>query len=207
MSKEACEVCGNLTLSKVDGYDICSVCFWKTDGQNEDSSDEWDGKIANLSLTQARRNYKKYGHTYKIACEVCSNFTLSEYGSSNICSRCHWKNDGLKEDPNEGWGSPNKDLSLKQARRNYKKFGASYKVACQVCGNFTITEHGTYDICPVCFWEDDGLYEDADKVWGGPNKGLSLTKARLNYKDFGAYHTDSRKHVRKPKRSELPKNN
>lgn len=80
-------------------------------------------------------------------------------------------------------------------------------VACQVCGNFTISEHGSYDICPVCFWEDDGLYDDPDEIWGGPNKNLSLTQARKNYKEFGACDRETVKHVRPPKESELPKNN
>lgn len=44
-----------------------------------------------------------------------------------------------------------------------------------------------FEICPVCFWEDDGQDDaDADEVFGGPNGNLSLTQARANYKTFGA---------------------
>jgi hypothetical protein len=46
---------------------------------------------------------------------------------------------------------------------------------------------GAFDICPVCFWEDDGQDDhDADDVRGGPNASLSLTDARRNFRSFGA---------------------
>ncbi|MFD5717252.1 CPCC family cysteine-rich protein [Streptomyces sp. NPDC127036] len=38
-----------------------------------------------------------------------------------------------------------------------------------------MAERAAYEICPVCFWEDDGQDEhDASEVRGGPNRGLSL---------------------------------
>lgn len=38
------------------------------------------------------------------------------------------------------------------------------------CGFITLTERSAYEICPVCFWEDDGQDDhDADHVRGGPN--------------------------------------
>lgn len=27
---------------------------------------------------------------------------------------------------------------------------------CPCCGFLTLDERGTFEICPVCFWEDDG---------------------------------------------------
>lgn len=81
------------------------------------------------------------------------------------------------------------------------------RIACQVCGNYTISEHGTFNICPVCFWEDDGLYEDPDEVRDGPNEDLSLTQARRNFKEFGAVSKRLLQYVRQPEKSELPENN
>jgi hypothetical protein len=50
--------------------------------------------------------------------------------------------------------------------------------ACPCCGYLTLDERGGYEICPVCFWEDDGQDDhDADRVRGGPNGTLSLTQA------------------------------
>jgi hypothetical protein len=59
--------------------------------------------------------------------------------------------------------------------------------ACPCCGYLTLPERGGYDICPVCFWEDDGQDDhDADVVRGGPNHGLSLSVARQNFTKIGA---------------------
>lgn len=61
-----------------------------------------------------------------------------------------------------------------------------------------------YDICPVCFWEDDGQDDyNADVIRGGPNGSLSLTQARKNYLDFGACDEMFIQNVRKPLPEEL----
>ena len=80
--------------------------------------------------------------------------------------------------------------------------GVSYRCPC--CGCRTLDERGGFDICPVCFWEDDGQDDaDADTVRGGPNGLLSLTQARQNYKEFGACDRKSLQHVRKPTVEEI----
>ena len=59
------------------------------------------------------------------------------------------------------------------------------------------------EICKVCFWHDDGQDDpNADEVWGGPNKDLSLAQARDNFRAFGAWHKESLPHVRPPKPEE-----
>ena len=78
------------------------------------------------------------------------------------------------------------------------------KWPCPCCGFHTLPERGGYDICPVCFWEDDGQDDhDADTVRGGPNYSLSLTQARLNYKRLGACEERVLPHVRKPTDAEM----
>jgi hypothetical protein len=53
--------------------------------------------------------------------------------------------------------------------------------ACPCCGARTLGQRGDYDICPVCWWEDDGQDNpQADIVMGGPNYHQSLTQARVN---------------------------
>jgi hypothetical protein len=77
--------------------------------------------------------------------------------------------------------------------------------ACPCCHFLTLDERGGYDICPVCFWEDDGQDDhDADVVRGGPNGALSLRVARQNFKLIGASDTRSLPHVRAPRPSESP---
>jgi hypothetical protein len=67
---------------------------------------------------------------------------------------------------------------------------------CPCCGSRTIGEIGNYEICVVCWWEDDGQdNENADEI-GGANNGISLTQARYNFIKHGIYD---------PKRKDLVK--
>lgn len=80
------------------------------------------------------------------------------------------------------------------------------KVACPCCHHLTIGAHCDFEICPVCFWEDDGQGEtDAGEVRGGPNGDLSLTQARANYLSYGACEAAVQGEVRKPRADEIPK--
>lgn len=73
------------------------------------------------------------------------------------------------------------------------------KVACPCCGALTLEANYDFEICPVCFWEDDGQNDaDADEVRGGPNGALSLTVARENYVRIGACEERHLIHVRPP---------
>jgi len=75
---------------------------------------------------------------------------------------------------------------------------------CPFCGCRTLTERAGYELCPVCFWEDDGQdSHNADEVRGGSNGSLSLTEARRNFRDFGACDRKALNHVRKPRPNEL----
>jgi hypothetical protein len=77
-------------------------------------------------------------------------------------------------------------------------------VACPCCGRATLSSRGAYQICPVCFWEDDGQDSaDADVERGGPNP-VSLTTGRKNYLAFGASVPADRDKVRRPVDEELP---
>ena len=75
---------------------------------------------------------------------------------------------------------------------------------CPCCGYKTLDERGGFDICSVCFWEDDGQDDhDADIVRGGPNGALSLSQARANFQSFGACEERHLKNVRKPLPEEM----
>ena len=77
--------------------------------------------------------------------------------------------------------------------------------ACTCCRFLTLEQRGAFEICPVCFWEDDGQDDhDADIARGGPNSTLSLSEARKNFLKFGAMEKQFVEKVRKPKPEELP---
>jgi hypothetical protein len=76
-------------------------------------------------------------------------------------------------------------------------------VRCLCCGSRTLTAPGVFELCPVCWWQDDGQDEvDADVVRGGPNGVLSLTAARANFLACGASDPRFLGRVRAPLPSE-----
>jgi len=80
---------------------------------------------------------------------------------------------------------------------------ANQKYACPCCGFYTLDEEpkGTFDICPVCYWEDDNIQSDDPAYEGGAN-GVSLIKARENFKKFGAISEQYIQYVRNPAEEE-----
>lgn len=64
--------------------------------------------------------------------------------------------------------------------------------SCPCCGYRTLDERGGYDICPVCFWEDDGTSE-LDRH-SGPNH-MTLRAARENFQRLGAACEEASRHV------------
>lgn len=69
------------------------------------------------------------------------------------------------------------------------------KYTCPCCGYKTLDEEasGTYDICKVCFWEDDNVMNENPDYWGGAN-GVCLRQAQRNFIMFGVsekIHLDS----------------
>lgn len=75
---------------------------------------------------------------------------------------------------------------------------------CPCCGCKTLGERSRFEICEVCYWEDDGQDDgDADENRGGPNGALSLREARMNYLRFGACEASMVEYARLPRPEEL----
>lgn len=56
------------------------------------------------------------------------------------------------------------------------------KYCCPCCGCPTLDSRGGFEVCRICFWEDDGQDgHNADAVLGGPNSDYSLTESRKNF--------------------------
>jgi len=62
---------------------------------------------------------------------------------------------------------------------------------------------GSFEICPICFWEDDGVQFDNIDFKGGANVEC-LKEARQNFKKFGASSLVFLKYVRAPLINEIP---
>ena len=53
---------------------------------------------------------------------------------------------------------------------------------CPCCKSKALHGRGGFEICPICYWTDDGQDDhDADLVRGGPNGSESLSEARRKY--------------------------
>ena len=70
---------------------------------------------------------------------------------------------------------------------------------CPCCGFRTLVHEppGTFEICPVCRWEDDNVQFDDPNYVGGANH-VNLSQARQNFKEFGASELQLKSKVRPP---------
>lgn len=82
------------------------------------------------------------------------------------------------------------------------------KFACPCCGYKTFAEQpsGHYDICEVCFWEDDPIQFDDPNYEGGANR-VSLRQGQKNFIEFGACEIEMVKNVRHPTKDEQREEN
>lgn len=57
-----CPCCGFKTLYGRGQDEICKVCFWEDDGQDDHDAEEVrGGPNGSLSLTEARTNFRNFG--------------------------------------------------------------------------------------------------------------------------------------------------
>ncbi|WP_119313716.1 CPCC family cysteine-rich protein [Calidithermus terrae] len=77
--------------------------------------------------------------------------------------------------------------------------------ACPCCSYLTLSSAppGTFEICPVCYWEDDNVQFNDPDYAGGAN-AVSLNEARANFKNFGAISREFITRTRPPKLEEFP---
>lgn len=77
------------------------------------------------------------------------------------------------------------------------------KFTCPCCGykTFSAKPNGSYDICEVCFWEDDQTQLGDPDYEGGANK-VSLRQGQKNFVEFGACEREMINNVRQPTNEE-----
>lgn len=107
---------------------------------------------------------------------------------------------GVKE---KNWISANK--LLKGCKLQEDGYLVIERYPCPCCGYLTypVKPGGTFDICPVCFWEDDELSLDCPEKAFDVNK-VSLHDARINYRNFKACKREFINCVREPAPCERP---
>ena len=67
---------------------------------------------------------------------------------------------------------------------------------CFICGYRTLENRCDWDICPICFWEDDVFVSQHDE--SSPANKMSVSVAQANFIRLGAISQEVLPHVRKP---------
>lgn len=134
-----------------------------------------------------------------MVCPVCSDFYFSDLteedrlGDPFQCSQCGWIY-SLKQVEEPNWEDPNVNYSLNEYRERYrqkKMNDPSYNYSedtydavphlCPVCGKTSFPDHASFEVCPVCGWEDDPVMEEEPNDWAGSANDLCLNDYRKRY--------------------------
>lgn len=120
-------------------------------------------------------------------CPVCDEFYFSELDEIDIeifdyirCTHCGWICDAEQVD-NPDMPNGLNELSLNEYKKVYAQKIAenpNYDYAdeersipqphmCPVCGKYEFEDDSSFDVCPYCGWEDNGLMEDEPNKWEG----------------------------------------
>jgi hypothetical protein len=75
------------------------------------------------------------------------------------------------------------------------------KYTCFICGFRTLDERCDWEICPVCFWEDDVLATTEDRA-SSANRGMMVSTAQANFIRYGAVLPELVSKVRPPSSGE-----
>jgi hypothetical protein len=87
-------------------------------------------------------------------------------------------------------------------RRRRERLGEG-KRPCPCCGHLTLEfDPGDYEICPVCYWEDDPVQSNDPDFKPGANK-VTLNEGRANYRAVGASELEYKDSVRPPRSEEI----
>ncbi len=131
-------------------------------------------------------------------CPICGKFYFSDLQDGDeysefFCSVCGWVYD-LNQAENPDCKDGENEMSLNEYKAWYenkiaKKLDYNYwdenKPApaphkCPICGKYEFEDDSSFDICPFCGWEDDGIMEDDPDYSGGAND-LSLNEYKKQY--------------------------
>jgi Cysteine-rich CPCC len=83
--------------------------------------------------------------------------------------------------------------------RQSERYDDTTRYPCPCCGYLVLDEEpGSYEICPICFWEDDVSQLRWPDSVGGANRP-SLIEAQAAFAEIGAIEPRLVPYVRKPR--------
>ena len=137
-------------------------------------------------------------------CPVCGKFYFGKLTQEDLddgetpnsvqCSECGWFYD-LEQTNDPNLKDQANKLSLNEFKKEYKhlkKENSKYNYldahkpeptphVCPVCGEHTFKDNHSFDICPVCGWEDDDVMEAEPQSWEGNTNDLCLNDYKTRY--------------------------
>ncbi|MBE9583556.1 hypothetical protein IM792_03770 [Mucilaginibacter sp. JRF] len=75
-------------------------------------------------------------------------------------------------------------------------------VTCPCCGYITLSNVGEYNVCLICYWEDDPVQRNNPDYDSGTNKFI-LRQAQKNYMEYGVSDYDMKRHVFKADKHDI----
>ncbi|WP_218951149.1 CPCC family cysteine-rich protein [Desulfoluna butyratoxydans] len=80
--------------------------------------------------------------------------------------------------------------------RTPKQIGRIGNSPCPCCGYYTLADSpGSYQICEICYWEDD-IEQFRDPTYRGGANQVSLTEAQENFEIYGCCEECVKQYVR-----------
>ncbi len=125
---------------------------------------------------------------------------LVEVGSAEQAQQRFWQ--AMQDAATEMSLTPADSLHGHSVSTVQKSVAKPGRYPCPCCGHLVYRDQpGSYDICPVCFWEDDLVQLRWPDYGGGANRP-SLIEAQENYRLVGASEPRLLDHVRAANPSE-----
>ncbi len=147
----------------------------------------------------------------EMLCPVCGEFEFNRPSDGDYvfyedglvrCTKCGWiydlkqtENPDLKEGFNKlSLNEYKKDFAAKIAKKpDYDWFDENppkmVPHKCPVCGEHTFPEEFSFEICPICGWQDDGFDSEPDYIGASE---VSFNEAKAIFKDKRASNPNYR---------------
>lgn len=138
----------------------CPIChqYYFTDDTNKEKEDlEYEGKQEDY-CSHCGWQYDLYQVEHPDVAKCTNELSLNDYKK--------WFEEKIKENPDYDY-----------SQDNYSETPH----LCPVCGRFEFQDESSFDICPYCGWQDDGLMEDEPDSWAGNSNPLCLNDYKKNY--------------------------
>lgn len=199
-----CIVCGYETIGEKGKHEICEICGWQDEFESYgDPSEVIGGANGDYSITEARKNFARYGSKYrpsdhrfptnpayleatwklrliygKLKRHGWSESLLTELNEAEeLLSDLPRRLDDPPVDPIdiEKLEEFIADLNVKTAHFNWR-MDFPPRHDCRCCGFQTLLQRSEGEICDLCGWVD----KDDD------NDGLTVPEARENFELYGS---------------------